>query len=217
MLKLVIFDMDGTVFDTNRIIYNSTKLLFKEYKKDLNFSETKKYFGTGAVNYLKKLAEKKGIKENINVLLKKRRNYANNINIKPGIFPGIKGLLMELKKNKIKIALATGSSMHSVKRNMKETKLKIKFDAIMTVDDVKNAKPAPEIFLKIIKKLKTKRQEALVIEDSIAGIEAAKRAGIKVIALTNSFPKSRLKKADLIVDSAEKLSLKVLNNTTTMK
>ena len=107
--------------------------------------------------------------------------------------------------------------MHSVKRNMKEEKLKTHFDVIMTVDDVKNAKPNPEIFLKIIKKLKTKRSEALVIEDSIAGIEAAKRAGIKVIALTNSFPKSRLKKADLIVDSAEKLNINTLNYMTTIK
>ena len=217
MLKLVIFDMDGTVFDTNKIIYNSTKLLFEEYKKKLNFSETKKYFGTGAITYLKKLAEKKGIKEDIKILLKKRRNYTNKIKLKPKIFPGIKKLLRELKKNKIKIALATGSSMHSVKRNMKEEKLKTHFDVIMTVDDVKNAKPNPEIFLKIIKKLKTKRSEALVIEDSIAGIEASKRAGIKVIALTNSFPKSRLKKADLIVDSAEKLNINTLNYMTTIK
>lgn len=205
--------MDGTIFDTNKEIFLSMKLTLKEYGKNIKYKDTKPFFGRGAIIYTRGIAKKFKIKEDIEVLLNKRTKYSKQLRKKPlKVFPGIIPLLKELKKHKIKTAIATGSKKSSVNLHIKRTKINKKlFNIIISREDVKKTKPHPEVFLKAAKKLKVKPNECVVIEDAISGIKAGKKANMKVIAVTNSFKKSELK-ADLVVNSAKKLSLKKLNS-----
>ncbi|MHC4620543.1 MAG: HAD family hydrolase, partial [Planctomycetota bacterium] len=75
------------------------------------------------------------------------------------------------------------------------------FDAIVVGEDVKNGKPAPDTFLKAAEKLSLPPNRCVVVEDAVAGIDAAKSAGMSVIALTTTRPRTDLQHADLIVDS----------------
>ena len=80
------------------------------------------------------------------------------------------------------------------------------FDDYVIGDDVQNGKPAPDTFLKAAEKLNLAPADCVVIEDAIAGIQAAKTAGMKVIAVTNTRPRQELTEADMIVDSLMEIS-----------
>lgn len=214
MLKAVIFDMDGTLLDSETLQFKATKKLFKYYGVKIKLSDVKPYFGRGAHLYIKNLIKKHKIKRDLETLIKKRREYAREI-AKKGVrvFPGILRLISELKKNKIKLALATSASSKSMNTNLKYSKInKNMFKIITTNNNIIKVKPDPEIFLLTMKKLKVNPEECIIIEDSIAGVEAGKRAKAIVIAITNSFPKSKLKKANLIVSSAEEINIKKLKS-----
>ncbi|MCK4521695.1 MAG: HAD-IA family hydrolase [Nanoarchaeota archaeon] len=97
-----------------------------------------------------------------------------------------KKLLDYLKKNKIKIAVATnrGNSTFLI---LKKFKIKKYFDVIITDRDIKKAKPHPDSINKAVKKLKLKKSEVLYVGDDIVDIEAGKRAKVKVALYGNKF------------------------------
>ena len=80
----------------------------------------------------------------------------------------------------------------------------------MAKEDVKRHKPYPELYLKIAKKLGVKPEDCIVVEDSIAGVEAAKRAGMFCVAVLASYPAAKLSKADLRVRSLRSKTLRKL-------
>ena len=88
--------------------------------------------------------------------------------------------------------------------------LKKYFDVIITREQVKKPKPDPEIYKEAVKQLNLKPKECIVIEDSVAGVEAAKRAGLFCIAVLNSFKEKDLKAADLIIKDLQDSRLKQL-------
>jgi beta-phosphoglucomutase-like phosphatase (HAD superfamily) len=75
------------------------------------------------------------------------------------------------------------------------------FETVVTGDDVSHSKPHPEIYLTAAQRVGVSPTACIAIEDAPAGVEAAKRAGMRCIAVTNSVAREQLSKADLIVDS----------------
>ena len=87
------------------------------------------------------------------------------------------------------------------------------FDVIVTFEDCEKRKPHPESYLITAKKLNLNPDDCIVIEDSPVGIESAKKAGMKCIAVLNKYTKKQdLSKADIIIDSPNKLNIKLLNS-----
>jgi len=108
------------------------------------------------------------------------------------------------RRRGLKLAVATSADFVKMMINLEETGLDPEnFDALIDGQQIIHKKPDPEIYLKTASMLGVKPDECLVVEDAVNGIEAARAAGMKCLAVTNSFERNELYKADWICDSLE--------------
>ena len=121
---------------------------------------------------------------------------------KKPIFDGVLPLIQHLASY-CPIGLATGSVHHIIDEVLKMEELRQYFRCIVSSEDVSMPKPSPEIFLPASKQLNIEAKYCCVIEDTINGIKAGKAAGMKVVAITNTFSIEQLTKsgADLVCQS----------------
>jgi len=108
------------------------------------------------------------------------------------------------------LAVASGALRREIELILAYAGLRQAFEAIVSAEDVSEGKPAPESFLTALERLKERAPglvpgDCLVIEDSRAGIEGARRAGMRCLAVTNSYPASELGAADVVVPSLERV------------
>lgn len=176
----VIFDMDGLIFDTERLSFNAWKDVCAEvgYEIDMSFYCT--LIGRNLKGFGKLMIEKFGEDFPLESLYEKKIKYQMNAIEKDGIplKKGIHELLDYLKENGYKIAVATSTSRDRAEYLLKLGGVLEKADYVICGDEVVNSKPDPEIFLKAAEKLRVDPKECMVLEDSGAGIEAAYSAGM---------------------------------------
>jgi len=211
MLKAVIFDWDGTLAKNMKQHYLAFKRVLEKHE-GMRISSMDIYLreGGGARDIIKALVP--GITDSrLDEYVEEKEQIYRKLSKNIKILPEGKKLVLKLREQKIKRGLVTGSTMKSfsaVIKNEKEL-----FDCIVTSDETRSRKPSPEPYLKCLKKLKVKSEEAVVIENAPLGIESAKRAKMKCIAITSTLPKKYLSKADFIVKSlgeAEKIVFKMM-------
>lgn len=199
---LVIFDMDGVLADTGPIHFQSWVKMANE---DAGVNFTKEFFeesfGQQSIPITRKLvgtrAEQALVEKWANL---KEEYYREMVKDKLVPLPGVIELIRDLKKENIKMAVGSSGPLENVELLLTSLKIKQYFDIIITAEDVKNGKPAPDVFLIAANKLNLKPENCIVIEDAPVGIEAAKRAGMKSIALTTTHKKEELYQADIIVE-----------------
>lgn len=185
MINTVIFDMDGLMIDTEIISYKLYKKLLDMYGYEFTLEEyTRDFSGhtlVGSIHYIK---EHYHLDYNEDEMIMNFRKWEeeyvkeNGVELKPGLVE----LLDYLTENNYKIVMATSSEGKRV-NDMFDKSILNHFDALTFGSEVKHGKPAPDIFLKACEKVNAKVEEALVLEDSEAGIQAAYNAGIKVICI----------------------------------
>lgn len=181
-IKLVIFDMDGLMVDTESICIKAWDRVFNRY----NIKVTKDFYfeiiGSSAKVLEEKIKEKNILKDNLifEDILNAQRQEAANIVETEGIEKkkGIDELLEYLEKKGIKKAVASSSFRKKVDNFLDKVELKNKFDYIIAGDEVKNSKPAPDLYLDVIKKFGISNKNIMILEDSKNGLTAAKNAGI---------------------------------------
>jgi beta-phosphoglucomutase family hydrolase len=196
--KAVIFDMDGTMFNTEYL----ASLAWEKAGKKLNYSITEDVLSqvrgrnmTDAIQIFSHIYGTDRVYKEAKVL---RDQYVATMIEQDGI-PIKKGLieiLTFLKNENKKIAVATSSKCEIAKRYLKETGVYDYFQAHIYGDMVKNSKPDPEIFLIAAKTLGVNPAECLVLEDSKAGIRAGKNAGMCSILIPDLTPPDKDMKAD---------------------
>jgi HAD superfamily hydrolase (TIGR01509 family) len=179
-IELVIFDMDGVMFDTEKIACRSWKALGRKYKYGIDdgiFAKTvglsiestgkvyKKHFGAGFP--FKKMKDEQ-IKMMMDYILSEGAPVKEGVN----------ELLIYIKNKNLKIALATSALKERAELLLKMSDTRKYFDAVTCGDEITDGKPDPEIFLKTAEKLNCKPENCLVLEDSENGIKAAHRAGM---------------------------------------
>lgn len=181
--ELVILDMDGLMFDTERLSHHAWKKTGEENGFNYTREITLQKLGLGKENVRKLLKKYFGEDAPIEKWHKRshelKRQYVNECGpgiIKEGLIP----LLKYLDSKGIKTAIASSSDREMIDHYLKITELTHHFDHITSGQEVKNSKPHPEIFLKTCKALSVKPKCALVLEDSFSGFEAAKTGGIPV-------------------------------------
>jgi HAD superfamily hydrolase (TIGR01509 family) len=202
----VLFDWDGTLADTRKVVLQSFQQALKTVaiQADANYIERR--IGIGAEQTFKEILQKTG-KPFDNTLIKRlvENKVQAEINLadKVKLFPGAKDLLESLQ-GKVKLALASMNNRLVIDHMLNTLHIQDCFNAIVAVEEVEKSKPDPEIFLKAAEKLGLSPAECVILEDSIFGVQAAKTAGITCIAiLTGVYSRTELEKASpaLIVNS----------------
>lgn len=205
----VIFDMDGVLADTGPIHFNSWVKMAKEIGYHFSKEFFEKTFGQQSPTIVRKLVGH-GIEQVLveNWATRKEQYYREMVKDKLKPLPGVKRIIQELKSYGFKLAVGSSGPRENVELLINTLKLKEDFDVLISAAEVKNGKPAPDVFLISAEKLKIEPKNCLVIEDAPVGIEAAKLAGMKSIGLTTTHEKKELLDADLIVKDLSEVSVK---------
>ena len=181
-IKAAIFDLNGTMIADQKWHREAWRQILKKYGIDMmdEFYRTKI---SGGKNYwiLKKIFPGISDEENNKRALEKEALYREIYKDEIKEVPGLTNLLNKLADKKIKLAMATTASKLNRDFAIEKLGLKNVFELTVGDEDVKNAKPDPEIYLKTINLLKVKPEECVAFEDSPSGIGSAKSAGIKIV------------------------------------
>jgi HAD superfamily hydrolase (TIGR01509 family) len=177
-LELVIFDMDGLMFDTEKISFISWKNAACDFGYEVNEEIFKRTIGANLERTREIYLEHFGEKFPIDAIRNERLEISENLIKQNGvpIKDGLYELLDYLKKVDVKLAVATSTSRQRALNLLKIAGIDTYFDYILCGDEIKNSKPDPEIFLKVSEKLGCVPDRCIVLEDSVVGIIAAHRA-----------------------------------------
>ncbi len=221
MTKAVIFDLDGTLIQTEVLKATSYAKAVNELTGNAILEETvlnvfQKFVGLSRKEVLEGLYNEfsKELQKHLNsnnstviqeTLINKRLDIYRNIlsideMLKSHFCSKTLGLFNRLYDEKYKLVLATMSHNTEANKVLNVMKIRDKFDIILTRDNVDKGKPNPEIYLKAIELLGIPKEECLIIEDSVNGIKAAIAAGIPVFAITNSVTNKSVNEAKLLPD-----------------
>ena len=203
----VIFDLDGVLIDSGQFHllawYDLAELHGYEMNDDM-FTQT---FGMRNCQIIPLLAGEKLEPEVIAELSEwKEQRFRELAMGKLKILDGVEKLINQLDENNFMLAIGSSTTRSNIEFFLDNMPFAECFDDYVIGDDVQNGKPAPDTFLKAAEKLNLAPADCVVIEDAIAGIQAAKTAGMKVIAVTNTRPRQELTEADMIVDSLMEIS-----------
>ncbi len=217
--KLIFFDFDGVVVDTewqhfsafNNVLKNyGIKITKKEYMEEYLAYDDKGCFIKVFKNKLNKNLSKEEVQ---NLIKQKTEILMNEIKKKIKVYHDtIKFINFISEKFKdIKLCIVSGALKTEIVFILKKLKLDKKFFLIISAEDVKNGKPSPEPFLLAKQKAENllnkrfNKNEILVIEDSINGIKSALDAGFDVLAVAHTYPlrKLQLLKPNFVVKSLD--------------
>ena len=185
MIKAIIFDMDGLMIDSERVTFEC----YQEILKGMNLTMDEEFYKTLLGKPLKGIYQRfydvygndfpiEDVIKDVHSLMAKRFE-TEGVPIKTGL----KSLLEYLKENNYKTIVATSSNRERVDTILSQAQITDYFDDSICGDEVTKGKPNPEVFLKSCQKLGVNVDEAIVLEDSEAGIQASYDAGIKVICI----------------------------------
>ena len=212
MLKGIIFDIDGTLTSTNQLIFDSFNHIAKKYlNRTFTDSEIIGMFGPTEDVIIKEWCGDK-----FEEARKEYYNYYRSHHHIAKLYPGIKEILDYLKRKNILLSIFTGKGRKASIITLEELGIKNYFDIIVTGDDVANHKPSPEGIMKFINKYNLKKDEVLMIGDSVADVGAAKKAGIKIAsALWDSYAAEKVKGlgSDYYFSSVDELRKFLIKNT----
>jgi beta-phosphoglucomutase len=173
---------------------------FRRFNKVIKDSDFYQLEGRGVKAVVETLIRKFEIDENLNEQLIDLKVAYYSKNFRPEFYDNLYSVLNLLKKHHIDMAVVTGGYRDRVTKIVKDY-FDGYFSAIVTSDDVKNTKPFPEPYLKGATLLGYKPADCLVVENAPMGVSSAKKAGMKVLAITTTMTRDYLKEADIIVDN----------------
>ena len=210
-MKIIIFDFDGVILDSE----NSHFIAFNEGLKKLNINISEdeyysKYISLDDRGVITNVVNDKNISvtnEEIDMIIKNKNDFFESRLIDNSkLFPGVEELIIQLSKNFV-LSIGSGANRSEIIKTLKNNNIYDYFEIIVSADEVNNPKPNPETYNRVLDNINTdfNINEIIVIEDSPGGIEAAKSAGLKCIAITNTFDNKELGKADIIVSNYEEI------------
>jgi beta-phosphoglucomutase len=207
----VVFDMDGVIVDTNPYHKISLKQFCEKYGYHFTDEELiKRIYGRTNNEWIASLFGKLP-KEKLLELGEEKEAMFRAI-YKDVIEPvaGLESFLKKLSHQKIPCAIGTSAPRSNVDFVLDNTGLRKYFPVILDQSHVEHGKPNPEIYLKTAAALKLPPAQTIVFEDSLSGIEAAQRAGARVVGVTTTHTSAELKHCDLVIPDFTHLELESL-------
>lgn len=211
-LKALIFDFDGLILDTETPEVLVWQSIYRDHGFELPIDEWEKTIGGygisnfDAAEHLSALAS--GRLDSVTMRARYRKEADEMIHGSP-VLPGVLHMIEGARENGLKVAIGSSSPHSWVDTHAQRLGIYHYFDHIVCADDVEpgRTKPNPDIYLKALEKLNVRSDEAVVFEDSVNGVLAARRAGIFVVAVPNPLTARMGVSGDLTVSSLDGLSL----------
>lgn len=210
MIKAVLFDMDGLMFDTESAYSIVQENMSSKRGKVFTLDVKTPLMGKRAHEVMGLLNEYWGKNENIENLLKEQDVELVNIyNLHVEKMAGLDSLVEFLNKNNIRKCIGTSSRRFLVDVLLKKHNLENEFEFVVSGDMVQKGKPDPEIYSKCLEQLNLSGSECLVLEDSLNGIKAGSAAGCNTCAVPSLFTSHEdFSAANLIVKSLDDQMIK---------
>lgn len=218
MLKAIIFDFDGIIAHTEPFHLKAFQLTLEPRGVVVSDEEYyEKYLAYDDKTFFRVLFDDRGIgheEDSLAELLEIKSSHYDkliegNIELLPGALQFIKSAAQRYP-----LAIGSGALEKEIRQVLSHADIESLFKVIVGADFIERSKPAPDVYIEALSQLNAEFPETgilssncLVIEDSISGIEAALSAGMKCLAITNSYPGDKLTRAGLIKDSLEGIDL----------
>src|SRR5699024_6781663 len=173
--ETILFDMDGTLIDTNELIIESFKHTFREYGLTFSRDDMESFNGPPLVDTFQKILPEKA---DDMIQTYRKHNFANHAAYVKA-FPYTREVVEQLQRQHVKMAIVSTKLRKSIRLGLKHAQLDDLFTTIIGLDDVTHAKPDPEPVQKAMKVLNASKDSTLMVGDNYHDIEAGQRAGIK--------------------------------------
>jgi len=214
----LIFDVDGVIADTEPVNARVTIRVLKDMfgLSGVRPEDFDAGIGKGAEKYVQAGADAHGLTltdKQVKDAAKLREKYLiEAIRAEPlPAFPGVLELINEaLLRRYFRLAIATSASLDLSRAILESAKVPYHRMVYVTGSEITRKKPDPELFLVAASRMGISPAHCVVIEDAPSGVQAAKAAGAKCIAVTNSTTAANLVKADMVCDSLEQINLETI-------
>jgi|YNPNPStandDraft_1061719.scaffolds.fasta_scaffold10214_3 beta-phosphoglucomutase family hydrolase len=207
MIKAVIFDMDGVLVDNSKVHDETWRIMCEKYGKPESAEKVKNIFGGTNKIFVEQLLGITDPEEVKRIAIEKEALYREVFQATIKAPDGLLPLLFELRRRNVRLAVATSGPKENLDFVLDNLDIRHFFDALVEESQITHGKPHPEIYLRAAQLLGISPQECVAIEDSIFGLQSAKSAGMKAIAITTSFTPDKLTLADKIIHSFTELQV----------
>ncbi|MFD4693811.1 HAD family hydrolase [Streptomyces sp. NPDC058463] len=181
----VIFDLDGTLVDSEPNYYEAGRRLLSRYGvQDYNWEKHTRFIGIGTRETLTVLRAEYGIEAPVEELLAgKNALYLELAGASTKVFPQMRLLVERLHEDGVVMAVASGSSRAAIGATLAVTGLDAYIRLYVSAEEVARGKPEPDVFLEAARRLGAEPADCVVLEDAVPGVEAAHAAGMRCIAV----------------------------------
>lgn len=210
-VKAVIWDMDGVIVDTAPYHFSAWQDAFRKMRVKYTEEDFRRNFGRRNDSIIRNILGEDISQSEVDAISEEKERDAREKmkqNVKP--FPGVIELMKLLIEHRFKMALVSSSPPENIKLVTEGLGINNWFQSVISGGDVTEGKPSPQGFLLATRRLEVKPANCVVIEDAVAGVTAAKKAGMRCLAVTNTHPRTSLAEADLVVETLEAVSVKDL-------
>ena len=187
LIRAIVFDFDGLILDTEEPVYRSWLEVYQAHGEDLPFERWVQIVGSTTAGFHPQhhLEERLG-RPLPKEVLDRRISRRTEMVLAQKVLPGVERHIEEAKAMGLKLGVASSSTNEWVRDHLARLGILDRFDCMRCRDDVANAKPEPDLYIAVLDCLGVLASEAIAIEDSPNGVLAAKRAGLRCVAIPNS-------------------------------
>jgi beta-phosphoglucomutase family hydrolase len=200
----VLWDQDGVIVDSGELHYQSWLVALGEINIHFDRETFARTFGMNNTGIIRLLLGDPLPDQVAQISDRKEIVYRQMIRGNLQALPGVRAWLERLSQQGVPMAVASSAPVENIDITLEELGLRSYFDAIVSVAG-RPGKPDPLVFLESASRLGMPPERCIVVEDAIPGVEAAKRAGMKCIAVTTTNPAEALVAADLVVERLDML------------
>jgi HAD superfamily hydrolase (TIGR01509 family) len=209
MIRAIVFDFDGLILDTEEPVYRSWLEVYQAHGEELPFERWVQIVGSTTTGFHPQhhLEERLG-RALPKEVLDRRIGRRTELVLAQKLLPGVVSHIDQAKGMGLKVGVASSSTAEWVRGHLARLGILEQFDCLRCRDDVANAKPEPDLYVAVLDCLGVAASDAFAIEDSPNGVMAAKRAGLRCVAIPNSITaKLDLSGADVLLRSLAEITL----------